>query len=273
MYDYNKGQKTIAKKMITRLEKTARSQEHAGPNQVLLNRSDSGSDQEAAGWKSRWTDWKWHVANSVQDIQTFETLLGVRFSDHERKAFTRTVDKFPMAVTPYYLSLIDASDYANDPVFRQSFPSPAELCIERSDMTDPLHEDKDSPTPGITHRYPDRVLFHVSNICSMYCRHCTRKRKVGEQDFMPGRDQLKKGIDYIKNTPQIRDVLLSGGDPFMLSDERIDWILGELGRIDHVDVVRIGSRMPVVLPCRITSDLVHVLKKQHPLWLNTHFNH
>ncbi|MGE4470091.1 MAG: lysine 2,3-aminomutase [Desulfovibrio sp.] len=224
-------------------------------------------------WRSNWADWKWHVRHSVRDIESFETLLGVRFPDLERRAFKRTVDKFPMSVTPYYLSLIDPDDYANDPVFRQAFPSPKELEIGRFDMADPLHEDRDSPAPGITHRYPDRVLFHVSNLCSMYCRHCTRKRKVGDVDSVPSRKTLLQGIEYIRNTPQVRDVLLSGGDPLMLSDERLDWILGELRRIEHIEVVRIGTRMPVVLPYRITDDLVQMLRQHHPLWLNTHFNH
>lgn len=184
-----------------------------------------------------------------------------------------TLDKFPMSVTPYYLSLIDVDDYANDPVFLQSFPSEKELQIGRYDMNDPLHEDEDSPVPGITHRYPDRVLFHVSNTCSMYCRHCTRKRKVGDVDSVPSRTDLEKGLEYIRNTPQVRDVLLSGGDPLMLSDKMLDWLLTRVREIEHVEVVRIGTRMPVVLPYRITEDLVEMLKKHHPLWINTHFNH
>ncbi|HSH14239.1 MAG TPA: lysine 2,3-aminomutase, partial [Desulfurivibrionaceae bacterium] len=137
----------------------------------------------------------------------------------------------------------------------------------------PLSEDKDSPVIGITHRYPDRVLFHVSNLCSMYCRHCTRKRKVGDADAIPGRQDLLAGLDYIRNTPVIRDVLLSGGDPFMLSDGLLDWLLGELRAIEHVEVIRIGTRTPVVLPQRITDELVKILAKHHPLWINTHFNH
>ena len=140
-------------------------------------------------------------------------------------------------------------------------------------MKDPLHEDIDSPTKGITHRYPDRILFLVSNRCAMYCRHCTRKRRVGDPDYIPSRDQILAGIYYIRKNRQIRDVLLSGGDPLMLPDEYLDWILTELNRIPHVQVIRIGSRIPVVLPYRITKELVHVLKKHHPLWLNTQFNH
>ncbi|WP_319780202.1 lysine 2,3-aminomutase [Maridesulfovibrio sp.] len=223
--------------------------------------------------RSDWTDWKWHVRNTVRTVSSFEKILGIKFSDAERKKHELTLQKFPLAITPYYLSLIDVEDYENDPVFLQSFPSPEELKIERCDMTDPLHEDEDSPVPGLTHRYPDRVLFHISNLCSMYCRHCTRKRKVGDQDSVPSRSQLEKGIEYIRNTPQVRDVLLSGGDPFMLSDEKLDWILTRLGEIEHVEVIRIGTRMPVVLPYRITDNLVNMLKKHHPLWVNTHFNH
>jgi len=141
-------------------------------------------------------------------------------------------------------------------------------------MNDPLAEDDDSPVPGVvTHRYPDRVLFQVSNVCSMYCRHCTRKRKVGDRDSIPGKDNLLQGLAYIRDTPVIRDVLLSGGDPLMLSDEALDWILGELRAIPHVQVIRIGTRMPVVLPYRVTPALVAMLKRHHPLWINTHFNH
>jgi lysine 2,3-aminomutase len=140
-------------------------------------------------------------------------------------------------------------------------------------MADPLHEDKDSPVKGITHRYPDRVLFLISNRCAMYCRHCTRKRKVGDPDHIPSKEQILSGIEYIKNNRKIRDVLLSGGDPLMLPDEFLDWILTELKNIPHIEVIRIGSRVPVVLPYRVTNKLVNVLKKHHPLWLNTHFNH
>jgi len=136
-----------------------------------------------------------------------------------------------------------------------------------------LSEDKDSPVPGLTHRYPDRVLFLVSNTCAMYCRHCTRKRKVGDRDSIPNKKQIMAGINYIKRTPRVRDVLLSGGDPFLLSDDYLDWILTELRKIEHVEVIRIGTRAPVVLPYRITDDLVNMLKKHQPLWINSHYNH
>jgi lysine 2,3-aminomutase len=221
----------------------------------------------------KWKDWRWQLKHSIRDIDTFEKLLGVEFTPEERKSLAETTEKFPLSVTPYYLSLIDREDFRNDPVFKQSIPCPSELVIGAHELADPLHEDADSPAPGITHRYPDRVLFHISNVCSMYCRHCTRKRKVGDQDFIPDRETIKAGIDYIRNTPQVRDVLLSGGDPLMLSDDYLDWILTEVGNIEHVEVIRIGTRMPVVLPYRITTDLVNMLKKHQPLWINTHFNH
>lgn len=222
---------------------------------------------------SNWKDWKWQLRHSIKTLEQFEYLTGIEFTQEEKADLHKTFDKFPLSITPYYLSLIHKDNYKNDPVYKQSFGNINELTTLKSEFKDPLSEDKDSPVKGITHRYPDRVLFHVSNICSMYCRHCTRKRKVGDVDFIPSKKQLLAGIEYIKNTPQVRDVLLSGGDPFMLSDEMIDWLLSEICQIPHVEVVRIGTRMPVVLPYRITDNLVAVLKKYQPLWINTHFNH
>jgi len=222
---------------------------------------------------SQWKDWKWQMRHSIKDLETFEALLDVKLSEKQRKAFGKAAEKFPISITPYYLSLINTEDMENDPVFLQSVPSPLELNIVKGDMSDPLHEDSDSPAPCVTHRYPDRVLLLVSNVCPMYCRHCTRKRKVGDEDTIPKRSAIEQGIRYIRNNPQIRDVLLSGGDPFLLSDDYLDWILGELRKIEHVEIIRIGTRTPVVLPCRITSDLVAILKKHQPVWVNTHFNH
>ncbi|MCD1295510.1 lysine 2,3-aminomutase [Methanocella sp. CWC-04] len=222
---------------------------------------------------SNWKDWKWQVRHTIRDIPTFEELLGIKFDDEERAELEKTISIFPLSITPYYLSLIDAADYKNDPVYKQSFPSPSELLVEQCDMEDPLAEDKDSPAPCITHRYPDRVLFLVSNVCSMYCRHCTRKRRVGNIDSIPDKSEVRKAIEYIKDHTEIRDVLLSGGDPFMLPDDHLDWILTELDNIPHVEIVRIGTRMPVVLPYRVTDELVDMLKKHQPLWINTHFNH
>jgi len=232
-------------------------------------------DHDSFSTKSQllWNDWKWQAKNTIKNVDTVEKILGITFSKEEKEKINKTIEIFPMAITPYYLSLIDSEDYINDPIFKQAFPDVRELNVADYDMEDPLGEEKDSPVPGITHRYPDRVLFHISNICAMYCRHCTRKRKVGDRDSVPSKEQLMQGIEYIKNNTVVRDVLLSGGDPFMLSDELIDWILGELDKIEHVEVVRIGTRTPVVLPFRITDNLVEILKKHKTIWINTHFNH
>lgn len=222
---------------------------------------------------SQWKDWKWQLRHTIKDIDSFEKLLGITFDAEEREKLDHTLSKFPLSITPYYLSLIDAENYKNDPVYKQAFPSISETLVGDHEMKDPLSEDTDSPVAGITHRYPDRVLLQVSSVCAMYCRHCTRKRKVGDVDSIPCNEEIIKGIDYIRNTPQVRDVLLSGGDPFLLSDKNIDWILTELRSIPHVEIIRIGTRTPVVLPYRITDELVDVLKKHHPIWVNTHFNH
>jgi len=223
--------------------------------------------------KTLWKDWKWQVRNRICSLRQLEDFLDLDLGEEKRKHIQQTIEKFPLSITPYYLSLIDTEDFENDPVFRQAVPSIRELDLSDEDMADPLHEDEDSPVPGITHRYPDRVLFLVSNVCAMYCRHCTRKRKVGDQDNIPSKEAIEQGLEYIRNTPMIRDVLLSGGDPFLLPDEYLDYILTELGKIEHVEIVRIGTRTPVVLPYRITDELVNMLKKHHPVWINTHFNH
>ncbi len=223
--------------------------------------------------RARWTDWKWQLKHCITDMETFEKLMGVTFSPEKRKRIQQTIDTFPMAITPYYLSLMDSDDMENDPVFAQAFPSEKELELLPCDMDDPLHEDTDSPVPGLTHRYPDRVLLLVSSTCAMYCRHCTRKRKVGDVDSIPDKAEISAGIQYIREHPEVRDVLLSGGDPLMLSDEYLDWILTEIRAIEHVEIIRIGTRIPVVLPYRVTDKLVQMLKKHHPLWLNTQFNH
>ncbi len=222
---------------------------------------------------SNWKNWHWQLKHCIKSIDTFEEVLGIVFDDEKRNDLERTIQIFPLSITPYYASLIDVNDWRNDPIFKQAFPAVAELATCRDETADSLHEDKDSPVSGVTHRYPDRVLFLVSNMCAMYCRHCTRKRKVGDRDFIPDRQEISKGLDYIRNTPRIRDVLLSGGDPFLLPDDYLDWILSELDAIAHVEVVRIGTRTPVVLPFRITDDLLAMLKKHHPIWINTHFNH
>lgn len=235
--------------------------------ETIAKTLEKGADIE------KWKDWKWQVRHSIRSIEQLESIAGFDFTEEEREKLDETISKFPMSITPYYLSLIDMKDFRNDPVFLQAVPRPSELITAKYDMADPLSEDKDSPAPFLTHRYPDRVLFHVSNLCSMYCRHCTRKRKVGDKDSIPSFEQLKPAIEYIREHEEIRDVLLSGGDPLMLDDDKLETLLSAIRDIPHVEIIRIGTRMPVVLPYRITDNLVNMLKKYHPVFLNTHFNH
>ena len=218
----------------------------------------------------QWNDWKWQVKNR---IETYEELSKYfTFSPEEADGIKKALAKFRMAITPYYLSLIDPND-PHDPVRRQCIPTALETHQAAADLLDPLHEDEDSPTPGLTHRYPDRVLFLITDMCSMYCRHCTRRRFAGQKDDESPQDRIEKCLEYIEKTPEVRDVLLSGGDALMVSDKKLEYIISRLRAIPHVEIVRIGSRTPVVCPQRITDDLCNMLKKYHPIWLNTHFNH
>ncbi len=218
----------------------------------------------------QWNDWKWQVKNR---IETYEELSKYfTFAADEAEGIKQALAKFRMAITPYYLSLIDPND-PYDPIRRQAIPQGAECNIAPADLNDPLHEDEDSPAPGLTHRYPDRVLFLITDMCSMYCRHCTRRRFAGQKDDESPSERIEKCLAYIEKTPQVRDVLLSGGDALMVSDKKLEYIIQRLRAIPHVEIVRIGSRTPVVCPQRITPELCEMLKKYHPIWLNTHFNH
>ncbi|MDO5036790.1 MAG: lysine 2,3-aminomutase [Tissierellia bacterium] len=225
-------------------------------------------------WKDvtqeEWNDWQWQVKNRIQDVETLGKVINL--TEQEKEDIGAVLGKFRMGITPYYASLMDPDD-PKDPVRMQAVPTIAETYVSKSDLEDPLAEDEDSPVPGLTHRYPDRVLFLITDMCSMYCRHCTRRRFAGSKDSGVSKDQIDKCIEYIRNTPEVRDVLLSGGDCLLVSDERLEYIISELRKIDHVEIVRLGSRTPVVCPQRITDDLVNMLKKYHPVWLNTHFNH
>lgn len=181
----------------------------------------------------------------------------------------QVAERYPMKVNPYYLSLIHQM---GDPLWRQAIPAAEELndtvCFE-----DPLAEEELSPVPNLVHKYPDRALFLVHNQCAMYCRFCTRKRKVGTSRMHISSQSIEAGLDYLRQTPQIRDVLISGGDPLLLDDERLEWILASLRAIPSVEIIRIGTRVPCVLPMRVTSRLTSLLQRFHPLYINTHFNH
>lgn len=218
----------------------------------------------------QWNDWKWQVKNRIETLEDLKNYISL--TEEEQEGVMKSLKTLRMAITPYYLSLIDPNN-PNCPVRRQAIPTAAEIHQSPADLLDPLHEDEDSPVAGLTHRYPDRVLFLITDMCSMYCRHCTRRRFAGQNDCEIPSERIQKAIDYIARTPQVRDVLLSGGDALMVSDKMLESIIQRLRAIPHVEIIRIGSRTPVVCPQRITDDLVNMLKKYHPIWLNTHFNH
>ena len=206
-------------------------------------------------------------------IETLEDLKKyIDLTPEEEEGAKKTLSTLRMAITPYYLSLINPDD-PHDPVRKQCIPTGAETHQAAADLLDPLHEDEDSPTPGLTHRYPDRVLFLITDMCSMYCRHCTRRRFAGQTDNECSADRIEKALEYIEKTECVRDVLLSGGDALMVGDKKLEYIISRLRAIPHVEIVRLGTRTPVVCPQRITPELCAMLKKYHPVWLNTHFNH
>ena len=219
---------------------------------------------------AEWNDWRWQVRNRVETLDELKKYI--ELTPAEEEGVAKSLQTLRMAITPYYLSLIDPNN-PNCPIRRQAIPTAAEVHQSPADLLDPLHEDEDSPVPGLTHRYPDRVLFLITDMCSMYCRHCTRRRFAGQHDCESTQDRIQAAIDYIARTPQVRDVLLSGGDALMVGDKMLESIIQRLRAIPHVEIIRLGTRTPVVCPQRITDDLVNMLKKYHPIWLNTHFNH
>ena len=217
-----------------------------------------------------WLDWKWQVRNRIETLDELKNYLVL--TEAEEDGIRESLKTFRMAITPYYLSLIDM-DNPDCPIRKQCVPTLLETHFSSADLNDPLSEDIYSPTPGLIHRYPDRVLILATDMCAMYCRHCTRRRFSGQNDSEVPRRELEKCIEYIRKTPVVRDVLISGGDAFMLSDETIEFILKSISEIPHVEVIRFGTRTPVVCPQRITDKLCGILKKYHPIWVNTHFNH
>ncbi|MDO4564736.1 MAG: lysine 2,3-aminomutase [Clostridia bacterium] len=233
-------------------------------NSVIKNRLFPNVPDE------QWNDWHWQVRNRIESLEELNKY--VELTPDEENGVKECLKTLRMAITPYYLSLIDPSDPL-DPIRRQAIPTALELYQSSADLVDPLHEDSDSPVPGLTHRYPDRVLLLVTDQCSMYCRHCTRRRFAGQRDCALAMEKIDRCIDYVREHEEVRDVLLSGGDALMLSDEILEGILKKLRAIPHVEIIRLGTRTPVVMPQRITKELCDMLKKYHPFWLNTHFNH
>ncbi len=216
----------------------------------------------------QWNNWRWQIANRVQSLPELGKYL--KLAEKEKA----TTKDFPlrMAITPYYLSLIDPTN-PNDPIRKQSVPTSDEMNFLNCDERDPLGEEADMVVPGLVHRYPDRVLLLVTDMCGMYCRHCTRRRFAGQKDMHLSLKHIDQAISYIKKNTAVRDVIISGGDPLMLSTRRLEGIIRKLKEIPHVEIIRIGTRVPVVMPQRIDEELTDMLKKYHPIYINTHFNH
>ena len=216
-----------------------------------------------------WHDWRWQLRNRITSLKKLGKLIDL--SDSERQAMAFNEATLPLAITPYYASLISPDD-PQQPIRRTMVPTLNELLVSQGEEHDPLGEDSHTPVPGLVHRYPDRVLFLVTDYCSSYCRYCTRSRMVGRRKGH-SLSRWQKAIAYIAANPAIRDVLLSGGDPLTMPDEQLDWLLSRLRQIPHVEMIRIGTKAPMVLPQRITPELVAILKKNHPLWMSIHCTH
>jgi lysine 2,3-aminomutase len=220
---------------------------------------------------TEWNDWHWQLRHRI--THPIELQRIIRLSEAECAAMTRSCTSLPVAITPYFSSLLEEDNF-DQPLRRTVVPMMAEHVHSAGEAEDPLGEDNDSPVFGLVHRYPDRVLFLVTDFCSTYCRYCTRSRMVGGGKYHHFRmRQWKKGIEYIEATPAVRDVLLSGGDPLTLEDDKLEWLLYHLRRIPHVELVRIGTKAPVVLPQRITFALTRMLRRYHPVWISIHFTH
>ncbi len=217
-----------------------------------------------------WEDWRWQSKNRFTTIDILKDV--VNLTPQEEKGIKGCGEKLTMSIPPYFASLIDPDD-PNCPIRLQSIPQGYELEISPEEMADPCAEDEHSPVHGLVHRYPDRVLFLVNEMCSMYCRYCTRSRMVGDGNRTLDTNTHDKAFEYIRSHKEIRDVLISGGDPLMLSDRVLEHIIKTLKDISHIEFVRIGTRVPVTLPQRVTSDLINMLKKYSPLWMSIHFNH
>ena len=220
--------------------------------------------------EKEWYDWQWQIRNRITRLEDLARIISL--TEEEKEGIKKVLGIYRMAITPYYASLMDEEDPLC-PIRMQAVPTIYETHKSSADLHDPLGEDRDMVVPNLVHRYPDRVLFLITDQCSMYCRFCTRRRLVGHVDKPRKKEELQAAFEYIRKNRKIRDVVISGVDPLTTSDEHIEYILKELRSIKHIEIIRLGSRTPVVLPMRITSGLVKMLKKYQPIYLNTHFNH
>ena len=217
-----------------------------------------------------WNDWQWHFRNRITTVEELANFIPL--SDEEKTQLKLVTIKYPLSITPYYLSLINIDDH-NDPVRKQAIPSFSEIALGRIGLEDPLEEKRDSVVPGLVHRYPDRVLIVITDICPVFCRHCTRKREWRNGGWVRTPAEIEAMLDYIRRNKGIRDVIISGGDPLIFSTYHLEEVISKLRKIPHVEIIRIGTRFPVFLPQRIDDELCAMLSKYGPIWLNTHFNH
>jgi len=225
-------------------------------------------------WKDatdeEWGDWRWQLKNRITKAEQLKLLLNL--SDEEVAAIDASKGRMATAITPYFATLMSRTD-PNCPIRRQALPTLQEIHFSPHDLFDPCAEDENSPVHGLVHRYPDRVLLLVTDKCAVYCRYCTRRRMVGSSEKCITEEEMDEAISYIQATKKVRDVLISGGDPLLLEDDHLERILTKLRKIPHVEIVRIGTRVPVTLPQRITPALTNMLRKYHPLWMSIHFSH
>ena len=225
-------------------------------------------------WKEvsekEWNDWRWQLRHRITTFEQLKEIIDL--TPEEIEGIKHSKGRLALAVTPYFASLMDPIN-PNCPIRRQAVPRIEELHLSKNDMVDPCGEDKDSPVPGLVHRYPDRVLLLVTDQCAVYCRYCTRRRLVGSHERAITQGNFEEVLKYLKSHRKVRDVLLSGGDPLLLENERLEEILSRLRAIPHIELLRIGTRVPVTLPQRITGGLVRMLKKYHPLMISIHFSH
>jgi glutamate 2,3-aminomutase len=214
-----------------------------------------------------WDDWKWQLSNRISDVNVLKEFINL--SEEEIEGIKQVETKYRWAISPYYISLMDVNNQ-NCSIRMQSVPTMCEL--SETGESDPMSEEHTSPVENITRRYPDRLIIKVTNQCAMFCRHCQRRRSIGGVDLAVSKEELQDCIQYVVENPEIRDVLITGGDTLAISDEMLDWLLGSLRAIPHVEIIRIGTRTPVTMPQRITDELCEILSKHHPVFLNTHFN-
>jgi lysine 2,3-aminomutase len=219
---------------------------------------------------AEWNDWRWQVEHRITTVEELKSIINT--TPEEEDGLARARGRLSMAITPYWTTLMHPDD-ENCPIRRQVVPLVNEFMIDPTDMLDPCGEDKDSPVQNLVHRYPDRVLLLATDLCASYCRHCTRRRMVGTKECIITNGNLEKAYAYIKSNRKIRDVLISGGDPFVLADNKLEYILKTLREIPHIELLRIGSRVPVTMPMRITQEFIDMLKKYSPIWISLHFNH